>query len=320
MKIVFFGTPSYVIPVLDALHKEFKGNRGESPIAAVVTQPPKPVGRSHQMEYSAVDHWAHKKGIPIYFDSKKIIFDKVQADLGVVASYGAMIPKEVLSYFKYGLLNIHPSALPEFRGASPVQAMLITGKDIAHVSIMKVDELMDHGPIVSQFKEDIRVDDTTEILRDRLFARAAEVLVGLIPAYLDGKIRLKAQDHSKAVYTRILKKEDGFIPVETLLAATNHESPTTNHIEIPFIYTKDKEGNRIPYELNPTSENISRFIQTMNPWPSAWTLVKINDKEMRLKILKAHVEEILVLDEVQLEGKNSVSWKQFKEAYPQVKI
>src|SRR5260221_10451844 len=207
MKFVFFGTPDYVLPVLDALHKTFKDRHGNSPIAAVVTQSPKPVGRTKKVEYSAVDTWAHKKNIPVYFDSKELIADGIEADMGIVASYGAMIPDEVLEYFPKGLLNIHPSDLPEFRGASPVPAMLVTGKDKAVVTIMEITHEMDQGAIVSKFTEEIEDDDTTASLLARLFERSAEVLMRLIPPYLEGKINPKPQDNKKAVYTKLIKKE-----------------------------------------------------------------------------------------------------------------
>jgi methionyl-tRNA formyltransferase len=333
MKIVFFGTPDYVIPVLDALHKEFKSKNGDSPtpkahggIVAVVTQSPKPVGRTKKVEYSAVDTWAHKKKIPVYFDSTDLIKDGVEADLGVVAAYGSMIPDDVLSYFPNGLLNIHPSNLPEFRGASPVHAMILTGKQEATVSIMKVDTLMDHGQIVTQFKETISDDDTTEGLRARLFERASDVLLALIPAYLHSKINLKEQDHKKATFTRLIKKNDGFIPFDYVIA-TMEGKELDQDWEIPFIYTKN-EDKKIPYTLHPTPSTLERFIRTMNPWPGAWTQIKIvSDKDikiLRLKILEAHVEKLvpdascLVPDIVQLEGKNPVSWKQFKEAYSDI--
>lgn len=218
--------------------------------------------------------------------------------------------------------------------------MLVTGKEEAVVSIMKIDEKMDHGPLVTQFKEDIEEDETVESLRARLFEHAADVLVGLIPAYMSGKVQIKEQDHEKAVYTKMLTKEDGFIPYEILTSvmqpvlaskagdsvpslrgAESDVAISNNIFPIPFIYTK-KDGSKIPYSLEPNAQSILRFIRTMNPWPGAWTIIKVHDKEKRLKILNAHVEtssiishQSLILDEVQLEGKNPVPWKLFYEAY-----
>lgn len=321
MKIVFFGTPEFVIPILDRLYKVFKPKSGESPIVAVVTQPPKPSGRKRLLKYSAVDTWAHKKKIPIYFDARKLIEDKVEADIGIIASYGEIIPKEVIDYFPNGILNIHFSLLPKFRGASPVQAAIVAGEKEIGVTIFKIDEKLDHGPIVSQFKEEILPTDTTSSLRARLFSRTSEVLTFLLPAYLQGKIKLREQDHKKATYTKILKKDDAFIPQEFLQACLQGKTKETTW-KIDFI--KD-------FEIKPTPEVIERFIRAMQPWPIAWSKIRTKNQERRIKILKAHLEPLsatsnqppatkLVLDEVQLEGKTKVSWQQFKQGYPEAEF
>lgn len=243
MKIIFFGTPDYVIPILDKLHKYHE-------VVAVVTQPPKPVGRDKIITYSAVDSWAFKKKIPKFFSFENLPV----ADLGICASYGSIIPKLVINNFKFGILNIHPSLLPEFRGASPIQATIIAGSDPA-VSIIKMDEKMDHGPILTQFKEDVLENDTNETLRNRLFKKSAEVLIEMIPAYIEGKIKLKPQDESKATYTKIITKQDGFVDLAK---------------DDPII--------------------IERKLRAYMPWPGIWTL--INGK--RLKILEFKNEPITV--------------------------
>jgi methionyl-tRNA formyltransferase len=243
MKIIFFGTPDYVIPILDKLHKYHE-------IVAVVTQSPKPVGRDKIITYSAVDSWAFKKHIPRNFD----YVDSPEADMGVCASFGMIIPKVVLDNFKFGILNIHPSLLPEFRGTSPIQATIIAGSDPA-ISIIKMDEKMDHGPILTQFKEDVLENDTNETLRKRLFEKSAEVLIEMIPAYIEGKIKLKPQDESKATYTKIIIKQDGFVDLIK---------------DDPII--------------------IERKHRAYIPWPGIWTLV--NGK--RLKILEFKNEPVTV--------------------------
>ena len=149
---------------------------------------------------------------------------------------------------------------------------------------------MDHGPIVTQFKEEILPEDNSETLRNRIFEKSAEVLVEMLPAYIHGKIKPKVQNDEEATFTKLMKKEDGFIDL------------TTEH----------------------TPENIERFIRAMSPWPGAWTLVKLNSGDAtikRLKLLGSHIEnEKLVLDEVQLEGKDPVSWKQYKEGYKEAEF
>jgi methionyl-tRNA formyltransferase len=206
MKLIFFGTPDYVLPICEALHKSFNSFRSQDFIA-VATQPPKPVGRKKTVERSAVDKWAFKHKLEIIYDLNNL----PEFDLGVCASYGKIIPARVIEDAKFGILNIHPSLLPQFRGSSPLQATILTNTQPA-VTIIKMDELMDHGPVVSSFKSEFAENETTETLRTRLFEESAEFLTNLIPPYVDGKAKPQIQDESKVTLTKIITKEDGFIP------------------------------------------------------------------------------------------------------------
>jgi methionyl-tRNA formyltransferase len=138
------------------LYKEYRTIKDKG-VIAVVTQPPKPAGRDKKIEYSAVDTWAYKKDIRILRDLDMRSSDTgknlPEADLGVVAAYGKIIPKEIISHFKFGILNIHPSLLPKYRGASPTQAAIAAGETTTGVTVIKMDENMDHGPVVSSLKE-----------------------------------------------------------------------------------------------------------------------------------------------------------------------
>lgn len=302
MRIVFFGTPEYVLPVLTALDKTLESRSGISPIVAVVTQEPKPAGRKKVLSYSSVDKWAHKRKIPVYYRADDLIKKSVPADLGVLAAYGEIIPEKIIRYFPHGILNIHPSLLPKYRGASPVRAAIVSDDKQTGATIIKLDEEVDHGPIISQFTEPTLPSDTTDTLRERLFEMAAPVLVELIPSYLKGKITPRVQEHKKATFTVQTKKAHAFIPPKYLAAALSGRAAA--------------EKWRLP-----TPQALERFIRAMQPWPIAWTYVVLSNgqDQKRLKILKAHIEDKkLVLDEVQLESKNPVSWKQFKEGHPKV--
>jgi methionyl-tRNA formyltransferase len=274
-KIIFFGTPDYVIPILESLHKYHK-------LVAVVTQPPKEVGRKKIKTFSAVDNWAHKRKIPVITNLSTREFP--EANLGVVASFGQIIPQSVIDYFPNGILNIHPSLLPKYRGASPIQQQIIDGVTQTGVSIIKMDRLMDHGPVISQFAEQIDKTDTNEILREKLFERSAQFLIDLIPNYLSGKINLKPQNENEATFTKILNREDGLI--------------TQNEVK-----------------KNP--EQVERKLRALNPWPGVYLIID----GKRIKILNGHLDEgKLVLDKVQLEGKRAVSFEEFKRGYPEVVI
>ncbi len=276
LKVIFFGTPDYVIPVLEALYKYHK-------LVAVVTQPAKLAGRKQLMTYSAVDNWAHKRNIKVITN----LSDKLpEANLGIVASYGKIIPEKVIRHFPSGILNIHPSLLPKYRGASPIQFQIMDGQTQTGVTIIKMDKLMDHGPIVSQLKDEITQEDTNESLRNRLFERSAEFLINLIPNYLNQKIRLKEQNHADATFTKTISKETGFVDLK-----------------------KDKP------------EEIERKMRALEPWPGIWTKVLVDGGMKRLRILGLHLNEgEIELDKVQLEGKKSVEFEEFKRGYPQIEI
>ena len=207
--------------------------------------------------------------------------------MGIVASFGALIPPDIISWPKKGLLNLHPSLLPKYRGPTPVPTAILNGEKETGLTIIKVDEQIDHGPIVSQFKEEIKADETSESLLNRLFTMGGQVLTTILPSYLEGKIELREQNHSQATFTQKLTREDGKM------------------------------------DWSKPADYQERFIRAMFPWPGAWTLLRqgFGGQVKRLKILKAHlINNKLVLDMVQLEGKKPVTWKQFQEGYPEAKI
>ena len=269
---------------------------------------------------SPIDNWAFKHQIPVFYDALEAI-SKVNPGLGILAAYGKIIPEPVINFFPKGILNVHPSLLPKFRGASPIQAAIVSGEKETGATIIKLDSQIDHGPVLSQFKEQILEADTTGSLRKRLFERASEFLIRLIPNYLKGKINLREQNDDQATFTTLIKKEDGLIPPQYIAAALDGNIVKEDWA-IKFIKH---------YSLVPSTNSLERFIRAMDPWPGAWTLVNLNPKSeirnpKRLKILKAHLEELvpsayrLVPDLVQLEGKNPVSWEEFKLGYPNFKF
>ncbi len=210
---------------------------------------------------------------------------KEQPDVAILAAFGAILPKEILNLPQKGILNIHPSLLPQYRGPSPAQTAILNGDKQAGVTIIKMDKEIDHGPILAQTKEEIKGDDTAQSLYLRLFIIGTEILTTILPAYIEDKIEVRQQDHTQATYTKKLSRNDGKI------------------------------------DWKKPNQYLERFIRAMFPWPGAWTDIKINGQTKRLKVLKAHLEKNkFLIDQVQLEGKNPVTFKQFQEGYPQVKI
>ena len=275
-KIIFFGSDQYSLIVLERLYQDKRFS-----VVAVVTLPTAEMVRK----------FSQKNKIPqVDAKTENLInaLKNLTSDVGVLASFGKIIPGKMLAIPRRGILNIHPSLLPKYRGPAPAQAAILNGDKEIGATIIKMDEKIDHGPIVAQFREVIQPDDTAESLYKRLFTAGAEVLTTILPAYLEGRIELREQDHLKATFTKKLTRADGKI------------------------------------DWSQPDDYLERFIRAMSSWPGAWTLLRPRATEgqtKRLKILKAHLENgKLVLDQVQLEGKKPVTWKQFQEGYPEAKI
>lgn len=228
-KIVFFGTSDYVVCVPEALKKA--GHE----IVAIVTQSPKPVGREQLVTPSPVEEWAKKNGIKVLYEPQV----NTSADIGVVASYGAIIKNEVINSFPQGILNIHPSLLPKYRGACPIQAAIFYNESQTGVTIIKMDERMDHGPIVTQETVAIEVSDNFETLRIKAFELGIKMLVEILPNYLNGEIKLFPQDEGKVTYT---------------WKAAETKSKAYFHID-----------------NLPNPDTLERMARAFYPWPNAWT-------------------------------------------------
>jgi len=190
IKILFLGTPDFVIPIKKALAKNFISVKSAA-----------------------------------------------KADLLVVAAYGKILPKEVIEAPKFGSINVHPSLLPKYRGASPIQKAILEGDKTSGLTILKMDEKMDHGPIIYQETLELNSSDNFDILSKKMFLRAADVLPQIIRRFITGVIKPKEQNHSQASFCKLIKKEDGFFDIN------NPPSPKT----------------------------LDRMIRAYYPWPTAWT-------------------------------------------------
>ncbi len=211
--------------------------------------------------------------------------DSEEVDLMVVGFYGKILPKKMLEKPKFGALNVHPSLLPKYRGSSPVQTTILNGERETGVTIIQMDEEVDHGPILAtrefsiynfQFSNGIGKPTTPE-LYEILWGLGGDLLLETIPKWIAGEITPQKQDHSKATYTKKLTREDGRIDWSK-----------------PAVY-------------------IERQIRAYYPWPGAYTFWK----GKRVKILKAHVERgKLVIDKLQMEGKKPTTLREFMLGHP----
>ncbi|MFH1180943.1 MAG: methionyl-tRNA formyltransferase [bacterium] len=267
LKIIFIGTPEFGAIILDKLIEN-----GYKPVL-VITAPDKPVGRKQTITPSPVKITAQKHKIKV---GDRISNISEPVDLIIVAAYGKILPKNILEIPKYGCLNVHPSLLPKYRGPSPIQMAILNGDKETGVTIMKMDEKIDHGQIISNSKFLISNKFTYKELHDELAKLGAKLLSKTIPDWINGKIKPVPQDETKATYTKIIKKEDGMV------------------------------GWKSPIDY------IERQVRALNPWPGTYTLY--NGKI--LKILKAEAAKgELIIKEVQLEGKKPMSFDAFQRGH-----
>jgi methionyl-tRNA formyltransferase len=213
MRIILFSNPPLALPILEELE------RANILPTLLVTMPDSQGRRGSGTIPAVTKEWAMERDIdclqPESIDDEilqDILFNS-EWDLGIVASYGHIIPSNILSLPKHGFLNIHPSLLPKYRGASPIRSIILKNdKDAVGVTIISMDEKMDHGPIVAQAKVEMEEWPLKATLLEDLLAReGGKLLAEIIPEWSEGKIVPVEQEHSKASFTTKLAKEDGLL-------------------------------------------------------------------------------------------------------------
>lgn len=211
MRIVFMGTPEFAVPTLEILIFNRSG------VIAVYTQPDKEAGRGRFLAASPVKSLALKCQLPVYqpVDFKSVEererLAALKPDVIVVAAYGQILPDSILRLPRYGCLNIHPSLLPKYRGVSPVPAAILSGDEFTGVSIMMLDSGVDTGPVLVQAQVSVTEWDTTASLMEKLARIGAQLLIEVLPRWMQGKVLLQNQDDTKATYTHMIDKADGEI-------------------------------------------------------------------------------------------------------------
>jgi methionyl-tRNA formyltransferase len=203
------GTPEFAVPSLAALL------RSSYQVVAAYTQPDKKAGRGQSVAFSLVKQLALSQGLEVVQpDSLKVAgtVEKLASfapDLMVVAAFGQILPPEILALPKFGCLNVHPSLLPRYRGASPIATAILQGDEITGVTIMLLDVGLDSGPILSQREVSISADDTTGSLAVKLAQAGAQLLMETLPLWIDVRIQAQPQEESRASYSKVITKGDG---------------------------------------------------------------------------------------------------------------
>lgn len=211
IRIVFFGTPRFSLPSLQALL-----GRGRRPVA-VVTQPDRRVGRGQHVQMSPVKETALDAGLPVLQPENVRApeflkqFQACAPDLAVVAAYGQIFSRALLGVPRLGFINVHSSLLPAYRGAAPINWAIINGDQQTGVTIMQVEPAMDSGPIVLQQAEPILPDDTAAALHDRLAVLGGRLLAQALDRLGGAGWQPVAQQHALATYAPMLSKHDGLI-------------------------------------------------------------------------------------------------------------
>lgn len=219
-KVIFFGTPAIAVPFLDALHRA-----EDFEMVGVVTQPDKPVGRKAILTPSAVSDLAAQLAIPVFkperLKENAELAQWIQAkqpDVFVIFAYGRIIPQAILDLAPKGSVNVHPSKLPELRGPSPIASAIRLGLTETAISIMLIDNQMDHGPLLAQEVLQIADTDTTESLSHKVETLGPSLLITALRGYLSGSITPIEQDHGRATLCSMIQKSDGLINPEAMTA------------------------------------------------------------------------------------------------------
>ncbi len=319
IRVVFMGTPAVAVTVLEALTQYRPPTSAKATVGlrvvGTVTQPDRPSGRHQRVQESPVAKRATELSIPVFKpkglkkeENRKFLWD-VKPDLLVVAAYGKILPKEVLDLPKFGAVNVHFSLLPRWRGPAPVPAAILAGDAETGVTIMKLDEGMDTGPLLAQERFPIGPTDTTATLLPTLAGIGARLLVPTLEQYLAGQLTPAPQDNTEATVCPMLKKDDGLIdwtkPAEYIVRMVRAYDPW------PGTYTTWR-GERL------LLRNV-RILKTSDDGPPSNSGSFPNGTVLRIgETLAVQTGDgLLGLDAVQIEGGKTLPAAQFVNGFPQ---
>jgi methionyl-tRNA formyltransferase len=254
LRLVFMGTPEFAATVLERV---LRWDGGE--VVAVYTQPDRPCGRGQVCKPSPVKELALARGLrvlqPVNFKADSDV-DELKAlapDVLLVAAYGLILPQRVLDIPTHGAVNVHASLLPKYRGAAPIQRVILAGEHATGITIMKMEAGLDSGPMLLQRALRIADHDTAQSIHDELSAMGGDMLVDALELLRQGKLTAIPQDHSKATYAPKLEKKEGEI------------------------------------DWDQPAQDIHNRVRAMHPWPGAFFSWQRNDESVRLGIQPGRV-------------------------------
>lgn len=288
--LIYFGSPEFSATILESI-LESQTNLGIK-VIGVVTKPDSPIGRKQIMTPSPVATLAEKYHLPTFkpekLDEANLSHLKLlKPNLFLVASYGKIIPQSWLDAPTKATLNLHFSLLPKYRGALCISEAIKNQDTETGITLMEMDADLDHGPIISQAKQSIDIDDNVATLTNKLTQTAIDFIHSALPQYLSGKLSPIPQNHNQALLTPGTKsrnRETALIPWENIALALKGENATAIHA----------------------------LIRSLNPDPGAHTIINTID----LKIIKTKLEGgHLKIETVQMPGKSEISWNQFTSGH-----
>lgn len=299
-RILFMGTPDFALPALEQLYTR------NYPVIGVVTQPDRPHGRGQKEVAPPVKLLAQKLGLPV-FQPEKVkdpafleTLHELSPEMVVVAAYGQILPKAIIDFPPLKCLNIHPSLLPKYRGAAPINWAIIRGEIKTGVTIMSMDEGMDSGDILLQQETLIEADEDFGRLHDRLAVQGASLLIEAIDLMSAGKALFKPQDASQVTFAPRLKKETGQINwnsgVEDIVNLIRGLSPT------PAAYTYISEQALKVFSASSEKSNVS---------DAPGKIGAQTDRGLAV----AAVDGYVFLKEIQLAGKKRMFVSDFLRGY-----
>ncbi|OFW12360.1 MAG: methionyl-tRNA formyltransferase [Acidobacteria bacterium RIFCSPLOWO2_02_FULL_67_21] len=297
LSIVFFGTPAFAVPTLERLLDS------RHPVRGVVTQPDRPQGRGQRVSESPVKRVALAHRVPVIQPERlrdPAVLETLRGwapDLGVVAAYGKLIPENVLTIPRHGTINVHASLLPKYRGAAPVHRAVIDGEPETGVTIMRVEKMLDAGPMLARAVRPVGPDETSDVIERDLAQRGAALLVEVVGQIAAGTAREELQDFMLCTYAPKITKEEGLIDW-TLPASFIHNRVRGLH-PWPHAYTY-LNGARIIV--------LTTHVETAPASAPPGTIVHVSRQS--LQVATGH-EGRLAIERLQLEGRRPMTVQEF---------
>lgn len=308
MDTVFIGSSSAAVGVLNQLQS------AGILVKLVVSRPDRKAGRGKSATPTPVSHYARSVELPLitpgsWKDGTGLEeIRRIRSAVIVVASYGLLLPSELLRIPDHGVLNIHPSLLPAYRGPSPVVTAVLEGAGVTGVTVMELDEGLDTGPIVAQKEVRIAENESAEFLEKRLFTLGAQILIETLPGWASGKILARKQVEAKATYTRRFNKDDGQIDCTQTTAAIINQIRAFDPWPSTYVVWEGKL-------LKILEATAGADVSMRETEHVAGTGLLYKSADLSFPALKTS-DGVLVLSKVQLEGRRAVAGWEFLNGYP----